>query len=80
MTRKDRLRALIQRNREIIARFPGYGVSELNGPFIRDLKDKVVSFFQKWQPGENEGFEIGYDHSFIFFRALIEHPCKVIVY
>ena len=77
MTRKQQLEAIIQKNRELVEKFPGYGAEELNGPFILDMKDKVVNFFLKWIPDNNEGFEVGYDHSFLFFKALIEHPCKV---
>ena len=77
MTRKNQLEALIHQNREIVKRFPGCGDNSRNGPFEKHLKNKSADFFLKWNPDLNEDFEIGYEHTFIFYRALIEHPCEV---
>ena len=78
MTRKTQLEGIIQQNRDIVGRFPGgTDTNTNNGPFQRDIADKIIPFFLKWNPDENPDFEIGYDHSFIFFRALLEHPCQV---
>ena len=78
MTRKQQLEAIIQKNREIVGSLPGGGAADRNGNFRGPVMDKCVEFFTRWNPDEYEDFEICYEQSFLFFRALIEHPCEVI--
>ena len=77
MTRKEQLAAIIQQNREIALSLPGCGAYERNGHLQGPVLDKCVAFFIEWNPDENEEFEICYERSFLFFRAMLEHPCEV---
>ena len=69
MTRAQELNRLRERILETLDNFPGNDVD--NAPLEENISSKIDGFLANWNPDE------GFCQSFVFFKALIEHPCEV---
>ena len=71
MTRAQELQRLRERIIETLQNFPGSDTDNL--PLEETISSKVDGFLANWNP------DGGFCQSFIFFKALIEHPCQVFI-
>ena len=69
MTRAQEFERLRERIVEILEEFPGEDNDQMDLEEV--LLAKISGFLDAW---DSEG---GLENSFIFFKALIEHPCQV---
>ena len=69
MTRAQEFERLRDRIIEILEEFPGEENDQMDLEEV--LLAKITCFLNDW---DSEG---GFERSFIFFKALIEHPCQV---
>ena len=69
MTRAQEYERIRARTIEILEDFPGEDVDGIG--LEETIRAKLRDFFADWH---SEG---GFPQSFIFFKALVEHPCSV---
>ena len=69
MTRAQEYQRIREKIVELLEEFPGSDID--NAPLEEVISQKVDGFLSQWDP------DGGYCKSFIFFQALIEHPCTV---
>ena len=69
MTRAQELQRLREKILHTLENFPGNDVD--NAPLEEVISSKIDGFLYNWNP------DGGFCQSFIFFKALIEHPCEV---